>query len=245
MRRILTPAGALLLLAAVPLSAQITQQDMDIQAGKKTTLKATYYDPGAPGPGMVLLHQCNADRTSWDKLAGELAEAGIHVLTFDYRGYGESTGAGTSSAERRQMRRKWPSDADRAYAALLDKEGVDKSRIGAGGASCGVQQAVHLALRHPEIKTLMLLSGRTDEAGAIHVRDTADLALFGSASKEDEKPAKFIEALLKLSKSNDTKLVMNNYAGHGVPMFRAIPSLMPEVVEWLKNRLITPATPTE
>ena len=228
---------ASLLLAAAPLTAQVTRQDMDIPAGKKVTLKATYYNPGAPGPGMLLLHQCNSDRTSWDRLARELSEAGVHVLTFDYRGYGESVAAGASRSERRQMRRKWPDDADRAYATLLSQEGVDKTRMAAGGASCGVHQAALLAVRHPEIKTLLLLSGRTNQEGAFHIRDTADLAVFGSASEEDETPAIFLTALLNVSKHAESKMVMNNYAGHGVPMFRAIPSLMPEVVGWLKGRL--------
>lgn len=245
MKRVFEVAAVAILLTGTSLPAQVTRQDLDIPASKKVTLKATYYNPGAPGPGMLLLHQCNSDRTSWDRLARELSEAGVHVLTFDYRGYGESVAAGASRSERRQMRRKWPDDANRAYLALVSQEGVDKTRMAAGGASCGVHQAILVSIRHPEVKTLLLLSGRTNEEGAIHVRDTADMAVFGSASEEDETPAKFLEALMKLSKHEESKMVMNNYAGHGVPMFRAIPSLMPEVVEWVKGRLLSPIPTSE
>ena len=40
-------------------------QVVDIKAGGGVTLKATYFPAGAPGPGILLLHACNKDRTSW------------------------------------------------------------------------------------------------------------------------------------------------------------------------------------
>ena len=67
---------------------------------------------GRSGPAMLLLHQCNMDRHAWDGLAKDLADAGVHVLTLDFRGFGESGGdrlpfgealrtAGIRPAERR------------------------------------------------------------------------------------------------------------------------------------------------
>ncbi len=50
-------------------------------------------------------------------------------------------------------------DIDAAYAWLTSQKGVDKTRIGAAGASCGVNPSVQLARRHPEVRTVVLLSG--------------------------------------------------------------------------------------
>ena len=48
---------------------------------------------GRGARGVVLAHMYPADQTSWDGVAQDLAAEGFFVLTFDFRGYGESEGA--------------------------------------------------------------------------------------------------------------------------------------------------------
>ena len=67
-------------------------QVVDIKSAAGVTLKATYFPSARPGPAIVLLHACNKDRTSWTPLATNLAAQGFHVLTLDFRGFGESGG---------------------------------------------------------------------------------------------------------------------------------------------------------
>src|SRR5215472_17027934 len=114
---------------------------VDLTASDGTTLKATYFSSGKPGPGVLLLHQCNRQRKVWDGLARQLSAAGINVLTFDYRGFGESEGEPFANLPPDQVRavfQKMPSDIDTAYAYLMAQPGVNRSVIGVGGASCGV-----------------------------------------------------------------------------------------------------------
>src|SRR5579864_4210512 len=82
------------IIAATVVSAQQppAPQVVDLTASDGVHLKATYFAAAQPGPGILLLHQCNRQRKVWDDLARQLAAAGIHVLTLDYRGYGESGG---------------------------------------------------------------------------------------------------------------------------------------------------------
>ncbi len=47
---------------------------------------------GSGTAGVVLAHMYPADQTSWFTTAERLAQAGYLVLTFDFRGYGESEG---------------------------------------------------------------------------------------------------------------------------------------------------------
>ena len=105
---------------ATAASAQVQKRDIDIKASDGVNLKGTYFSPPRSGPAMLLLHQCNMDRHAWDSLAADLAGAGIHVLTLDYRGYGESGGDKlTDAAQRRAVvQEKWPGDVDAAYAYL-------------------------------------------------------------------------------------------------------------------------------
>lgn len=63
---------------------------VDLKARDGMTLKATYFAAAKPGPGVLLLHQVNRDRKSWDPVAAQLAAAGFNTLTLDLRGFGES-----------------------------------------------------------------------------------------------------------------------------------------------------------
>jgi len=134
--------------------AQATRSEVDIPMSDGVVLKGTYFSPGAQGPAVLLLQQCDKDRRAWVSFATDLSGAGMHVLTLDFRGLGESGGKPVSAEERQGLAGKWPADVDAALAFLLRQKGVDESRIAVGGASCGVPQASNLAMRLP-IKTLV------------------------------------------------------------------------------------------
>jgi alpha-beta hydrolase superfamily lysophospholipase len=99
MRPILLMAALLLYAAGVAAAANDVQSPsrvpvrvVDLKAPDGTPLKASYFAAARPGPGVMLLHQVNRERKSWDELAAQLAAAGIHTLTLDMRGHGESGG---------------------------------------------------------------------------------------------------------------------------------------------------------
>ena len=83
---------SLLCVMLSPLPAFTTEHPVDLSASDGTKLKGTFFAAAELGPGVLLLHQCNRQRKVWDALAQQLSAAGINVLTFDYRGYGESGG---------------------------------------------------------------------------------------------------------------------------------------------------------
>ena len=89
MRRLATCLGSALTISAVAASAHVVSSPdatpVTIQAPDGTALKATYFSPGRPGPGILLLHACNRDRSSWTGLATDAARRGYHVLALDYR----------------------------------------------------------------------------------------------------------------------------------------------------------------
>lgn len=234
-------ALALTLGAGLGAQAQKTTAgtNVDIKAPDGVVLKGTYYSAGKTAPGILLLHQCNMDRHAWDQLAGDLNKAGFNVLTFDFRGFGESGGERMTDFAKLGpvMQQKWPGDVDAAYAWLLAQSGVDKTVMGAGGASCGVTQAGDLAERHPEIKALLLMSGRVSPKAKVHIEATPDLALFGTASKEDTAAATGITEALNASRNSDKVLKIFPGKLHGVPIFDHHRSLEPTVVRWFKARL--------
>jgi len=233
-----TGLAALALLCAV--AAPCGQRVADLTAPDGTKLKATYFDAGKPGPGVLLLHQCNRDRKVWDRLAAELADAGMNVLTIDNRGFGESGGVphDKNPDEAKVETEKWPGDFDAALAYLESQPGVTRT-IGVGGASCGVNNSVQLARRHPEVRSLVLLSGPTDLNGRTYLRNSAKTPVFFAAADDDEFGSQTeIEWLYALTSNPGKQLVHYAKGGHGADMFPVHPELPGLITNWYVITLI-------
>src|SRR5207249_12088950 len=84
-------ATIMLMVFAATLIAE--KKEVTITAGDGFALKGTLYSAGKIGPGIILLHQCNADRQSYDTLGTMLSAAGYNAITLDFRGFGGSTNA--------------------------------------------------------------------------------------------------------------------------------------------------------
>ncbi len=225
--------------SAISVQAQ-GSRDVDLAAPDGTKLRATYYAAAKPGPGVLLLHQCNRERKTWQELAGRLNAAGLHVMTLDYRGYGESGGERFEDFQQMQpvVREKWPGDVDAAFTYLTSQPGVDKERIGVGGASCGVNQSIQLARRHPEVASLALLSGGTTTDGRKHLQQTP-VPIFVSASEDDGGVVALMRWLQGFSRNPRNKFVQFKNAGHGTDMFAVEKELPRLIVQWFETTLRT------
>ena len=228
-------------LYAVPAIAQ--SRDVDLAGAGSLRLKATLFSASSRGPGVLLLHQCNRQRTIWNDLAQQLASAGIHVLTMDLRGFGESGGDRfdkLTGGEQATQQAFWPGDIDAAFQYLVSQPNVTRDAIGVGGASCGVDNAVQTARRHPEVKSLVLLSGTTDLQGRQLLRSGRRVPAFFALADDDEFPASVVTTqwLYSLTTSPQKRLVHYAKGGHGSDMFGQHPELMRAIVEWFRATLV-------
>jgi dienelactone hydrolase len=228
--------------AVVAQQAEATRV-VDLTAMDGTHLKATYFAASKPGPGVLLLHQCNRQRKVWDDLAKQMAASGLNVLTLDFRGFGDSEGTPldklTPEEAAKVFEQKFPGDVDTAFQYLVSQPGVSRETIGAGGASCGVNQAVQLARRHAEVKSLVLLSEGTDKDGRQFLRNSPKLPLFMAAADDDEDVGvvEIMRWLFSLSPNPANKFEHYATGGHGVDMFAAHKELPEEIVAWLGSAL--------
>jgi pimeloyl-ACP methyl ester carboxylesterase len=249
--------------------AQQSQQPLaprvvDLKTSDGTLLKASYFAAAKPGPGVLLLHQSNRARDSWDGVARQLAAAGINTLTLDMRGFGESGTPYTklTDTEKAKVRPMWPSDVDTAFQYLVSQPGVQRDVIGVGGAGWfGVLHSIELARRHPaEVKSLVLLSGETLQEGLQFLRQASQLPGLFVVADDDEYPptVEAMEWLYINSSSPGKKFVHYSAAqdapwlwyetsdaskvpakgGHGTDMLKPHPELPGIIVDWLVTTLI-------
>jgi len=217
---------------------------VDLKASDGTALKASFFAAAKPGPGVLLLHQCNRQRKVWDELAGQLAAAGINTLTLDLRGFGESGGTRNDKmtpAEQAQAPEKNRGDIDTAFQYLVSQPGVTRDVIGLGGASCGVNNSIQAARRHPaDVKSLVLMSGNTDVAGRQFLHQASQLPeMFVVADDDEFHPiVDIMPWLYSVSSSSGKKFVRYPTGGHGADIFRVHPELRGVIVDWFVTTLI-------
>ena len=228
---------------------------LDIKAADGAALKATYFAAPKPGPGVLLLHQSNRDRKSWNEEAEQLAAAGFNTLTLDLRGFGESGG-------KRSDFKRYPEDVDTALELLKSQPGVERGAIGCGGAGwLGVTYCVEAARRHPEeVRSLVLMSGETLRDGLQFLHAASQLPELFVFSDEDEYPPTqdAMKILYVTASSSSKKLVhypavqdapwlwyetsdaskVPAHGGHGTDMFKSHPDLAGIIGEWFATTLI-------
>ncbi len=149
-------------LFAEPSDVGLSAEDVTFETEDGETLHAWWFRTEKESLGHVLLFHGNAgnigDRVIHARL---LTDVGLDVFSFDYRGYGRSTGSPDEGGSYR--------DARAARAALLAREGVDAQRIFYVGESLGGAVAVALAREAPP-RGLALLSTFTSvrDMGRVH-----------------------------------------------------------------------------
>src|SRR5256886_17522431 len=120
MKQLLFLSSALIAITVSAESGNNVARVVDLKAPDGTVLKGTYFAAAKPGPGVLLFHQSNRTRESWEDIARQLVTAGINVLTVD-----------TDPKTRKQW---WPGGLDAAFEYLISQPGVKRNIIGIGGA---------------------------------------------------------------------------------------------------------------
>ena len=230
---------------------------VDLKSADGTLLKATYFAAGKPGPGVILYHQSNHTRTSWDDVAAQLAAIGINTLTVDTRGYGQSGGIRKEATEIHQK-----ADLETVFQFLASQPSVRRDVIGSAGTGwLGVDNAIQTAALHPnEIKSLVLMSGETLRPGIEFLHQAPQFPELFVVADSDEYPPT-VEAMLLLyarSSSPTRKLIHYSLAqeapwlwyetsdpskvpatgSHGTDLFQSHPDLTGIIMQWFVDTLI-------
>jgi len=222
---------------------------VDIKSTDGTILKASYFVAAKPGPGVLLFHQSNRTRKSWEDIARQLVAVGINALTVD-----------TDPNKTRKQR--WPGDLDAAFEFLVSQPGVNRNVVGIGGAGVlGVEDSVEAARRHSDqVKSLVLISGETLPPQLQFLHQASQLPGLFVVSDDDEYPPiqQEMQLLYDTSTSPSKKLIHYSAVkeapwlwyepfdigkvpakgGHGTDLFKPHPELPTIIVDWFETTLI-------
>jgi pimeloyl-ACP methyl ester carboxylesterase len=124
-----------------------------------------WWIPEAPGAAfarftVIYLHGQDGNIGDTVDALARLHDAGVNVLAFDYRGYGDSQQARPSEAHLRQ-------DAEWAIDYLVETRHIDSGAIVLDGTGLGADLALEVGAKHSELAGVVVDSPLQDAAGAI------------------------------------------------------------------------------
>lgn len=167
--------------------------------------------------GVVLAHMRPTDQTSWWPFAEQVAAAGYTVLTFDFRGYGDSEGGGFAAG-------------DDVAAAIAYLRSVGVERVIVVGGSMGGTGAVAAG---GDATAVVTLSAPTAFMGTDALAAAPALAgpLWAIAAEEETPYPAEAEALAEAAPDGSFEILSGR--AHGTYLFDDHPDLPGRILEFI------------
>ncbi|MBA6301852.1 S9 family peptidase [Colwellia sp. MB02u-14] len=236
--------------ALLTLTASSQANDLTLTTDQGFELKASYYQSNQTSDrAVLLLHQCNYNRTMYNDIGQQLADKGIHALSLDFRGYGESAKgefnfekvralpSDKQSAAWQKLSTLWPSDVQLAYNYLKNNMS-DKGIVGVVGASCGGYQAITLAEKNPISVMGFFSSGQSEDNIARYTKTLANKPTLIIASEKDTGTYESAQKLFSASTNMGSKFIAYKGTAHGYPLLDSDTELAGYMVSWLDSHLV-------
>ncbi|MBO6506412.1 MAG: hypothetical protein JJ850_07360 [Kordiimonadaceae bacterium] len=239
-KRIILP---FLIGCAVTGAASASGKPLAVPVSGGVELSAQFFEAAGPGPAVMLLSMCDptTSKTQWVGVAERLQAKGIHSIIFDYRGFGDSGGEmpqmlRTVEQAMVYWRENWMGDVRAVYDTLARQPGVDTSRLGIGGASCGVFMGLEFGLGRDNVQTFVSMGGPSDQLLADRLSERDDLPLLIVSGNEG--PAlRWSDEIFAASNHLDTRITKYKRAMHGTNVFVHNPDVQDQVADWFETYL--------
>jgi dienelactone hydrolase len=182
-------------------------------------------------PALLLLHQWESSRHSYDDFARRMQASGFGILSIDGRGFGDSTlkadGTAVTPGRTEADVKAMLGDVDAAFSFLGKQQNVDAKRVGIVGASYGSSLAIIYAADHPDVAAVALLSPGLNYFGNMQIKPA--IVKYGQkrplmflAGTDDSDSANAASALMKMA-ANDSPWSFEAFdgGGHGAVLFKS------------------------
>lgn len=244
--------------------SQVKSEAISFTTADNVLIKGHYFKGKKNKPAILMMHQCNQDQNSYNNLVQLLSKEGFNILTFDFRGFGESKSEKYFDFNKQfqEITESLKYDAEAAYQFLVSQPKINKNVIGTIGASCGAEESVVLAQNHPEIKTMVLLSGsfvpfpkekfkpfweNPDDPKFAEYKKSKEfveksnaVTMLGVADDEDY-PDIVLDSMKEffvLAPNKENLFLVYKGKEHGTKIFSQEKDLESKIVQWFKVKLL-------
>jgi dienelactone hydrolase len=223
-----------------------TPQTVTVDSPDGVKLVGSFYEAGKPmTPALLLLHQWQSDRHSYDEFAKKMQRAGFNVLAIDGRGLGESTkkadGSTVSAGRMNTDVIAMIDDVGAAFDFLAKNKMVDPKRIGIVGASYGSSLALIYAANKPEVGAVALLSPGLDYFGNMQMKPAmkkyGKRPVYMVAADDDSESAAAIKELPPVEAIPQQIKKTYVTGGHGTALLKSQPGLADELQVFFAEHL--------
>jgi dienelactone hydrolase len=205
-------------------------------------LTATFYpsDKGQESPAVLLVPMFGGERSDYDRLARELAGAGISALSLDLRAHGASVTR--ELYDPTVFRGDMPSffrgallDISEGIRFLRRSDARNGRKVALVGASLGGYLGALAGASGESIDALVLLSPGTAEPFRESVISERERPTLIVASADDAIAVAGAEDMIAELDRTRSRLVVYPGASHGTDLLVEVGDLTPLVVRWLRG----------
>jgi dienelactone hydrolase len=211
-------------------------------------LAAWYWPPKntkVKAPGIILLHQRGADKSSWGSIPAKLLAEDYAVLAIDLRGHGETLDPQGQSVPLAALKEAdylaMLNDVAAAREYLAAQPSVNGERMAIIGASIGANLAIMYASKDYRIRTVICLSPGLDYFGlkpADHLAAYGERALYLIASSGDKYSYDSCAQLAAQALADPVSFRKFTGKGHGTDLLASQDGLADTIVSgWLLNHV--------
>ncbi|QBG36163.1 alpha/beta hydrolase [Litorilituus sediminis] len=199
--------------------------------------------------GVIILHDCQADRSRYKDLANEIALQELHTLSLDFRGFGKSVAMGFSELEIKKQAKDivsyqsevalltsyWPQDILAAYQWLRTKVHKNKG-VAVVASGCAAPYAVALA-EQIHVSALVLITPEMTFADIERYKNLIDIPTYFIGSAQHMATIKVTQELFNWNGAKQSK--MQTFKGDRTnrQLLFANESLTQDIAQWLKFAL--------
>jgi len=226
-----------------PGAASSTDVEMTTTDGIKIT--GTFYNAGNANdaPGILLVHQLGKDRSTYSDFQKALAEKGFMSLAIDLRGHGGSTQNGTLEFGKftKEEWMKAANDIDSGIEYLMSQTsagiGIVGASIGANLAVIAVSEAKSSGKQYP-VDAIVLLSPGLNYHGIqplLYARGLEKIPVLVVSAENDKQSYPGSQSMSQAARGGELKTVSGQV--HGTDMFKEIPGIPQEIIDWLYSKI--------
>lgn len=222
---------------------------VSIQAkkGEEFLLWADYYKGEQHAGGVLVMHDCNSDRRAYSSLANALAQAGMHTLLIDLRGYGESVAPGfsretvkkkspdivTFQSEMSLIKANWSQDLLAAHQFLLNK--IDKTQ-GVAIVTSGCSSAYGVALAEKiHISASVMITPQMSYSDKERFKNLIDTPNYFITSSHHQDSFASSQELFNWNGDKRSKIQIFKGSRHDQQLLSSQTYLVKDIALWIKS----------